>query len=46
MMGTAVEAPREPPSRPAMLPSAAPTTVVLNSSAPPFSFVRRITCTR
>ena len=46
MIGTAVDAPGEPPSSPAMLPSAESTTVVLNSSTPPLRLSRRITCTR
>ena len=45
LAGTAVDAPGEAPSRPAMLPSAADSTVVPNSSTPPAP-LRRITWTR
>src|ERR1700757_3539077 len=46
MAGTAVDAPGEPPSRPAIVPSASLSTVVTNSSIPPLRRSRRITCTR
>ena len=46
MAGTAVEAPGEAPSSPAIEPSAAASTVVPNSSTPSFLESRRITCTR
>ncbi|MNT47424.1 hypothetical protein D3C72_1841390 [compost metagenome] len=46
MIGAAVEAPGEAPSRAAMLPSAELTTSVPNCRTPPFSASFLITCTR
>jgi hypothetical protein len=46
MMGTAVDAPGEAPSSPAIEPSAAVMSSVPNCSTPPFSLSRFMTCTR